>query len=72
MIAFDTTPEKAAALHDGIMKIWKQRETGDHGTWKLWFDKDSRTFRTQGYGTKHFFSRKFEKEEEPESDQTEF
>jgi hypothetical protein len=34
-------------LHDGLIKVWKQRDTGDHFTRKLWFDKESRTFRTK-------------------------
>lgn len=35
------------ALHDGCIKVWKQRQTGDLFTRKLWFDKYSRTFRTR-------------------------
>jgi hypothetical protein len=69
---YDTTLEKAEALHDGVMKIWKQRETGDHGTWKMYFDKGSRTFRMQSYGMKHFFSRTTQDEEKPELEQGEF
>jgi hypothetical protein len=54
-IEHGTTKEKAESLHDGVMKIWKQRENGAHATVKLWFDRQSRTFRARQYGKKHFF-----------------
>jgi twinkle protein len=39
--------DESEGLHDGLIKCWKQRETGDHFTVKLWFDRSSRTFRTR-------------------------
>lgn len=45
----------AAALHDGIIKVWKQRETGEEFQRKLWFDKFSKTFRERPDNVKHFF-----------------
>jgi len=70
-LKFDTTREKAEALHDGIIKVWKQRENGEHGSWKIWFDKESRTFRMESYGVRHFFSRG-QSDEQPPEDKNQF
>jgi twinkle protein len=36
-----------AKLHDGILKIWKQRRTGKRPRAKLWFDATAKRFRTK-------------------------
>jgi len=38
---------EANKLHDGILKIWKQRRTGKRPRAKLWFNLQSKTFRTK-------------------------
>lgn len=43
----DSEREDAMKKCDGILKCWKQRESGEHFQRKLWFDKKSRTFRTE-------------------------
>lgn len=40
----------AERLHDGIMKIWKNRETGKLTMAKLWFDGGGKSFRLQYSG----------------------
>jgi len=34
------------AMHDAVFSIWKQRATGVERTWRLWFDRDKKLFRT--------------------------
>jgi twinkle protein len=70
-VEYNTTKEKAEMLHDGVMKIWKQRENGIHSTVKMWFDHQSRTFRTSQYGKRHFFVRD-EEDENVENQKGEF
>ena len=36
-----------AKLHDGILKVWKQRRNGKRPRAKLWFDSTSKRFRTK-------------------------
>lgn len=60
---YEITPEQAMDLHDGIIKVWKQRESGDHFQRKIWFDRESRTFRTRLNGQKHFFGEDEEQNE---------
>ena len=46
--------EKVAKLsndYDGIVKVWKQRSTGERPRLKLWFDRKSKTFRTNAKDT---------------------
>jgi len=36
-----------AKEYDGVLSVWKQRRTGKRPTRRLWFNPDSRTFRTK-------------------------
>lgn len=38
--------KKAEAMPDAILSIWKQRNTGIHKRYRLWFDSETHSFRT--------------------------
>lgn len=43
----ETKTAEIEKLHDGILKVWKQRATGKRPRLKLWFDPSSKRFRTK-------------------------